>query len=231
MVGSLKLEEASRFTLKAYLRADDRGDRAGLSDIMAGLACRRLVDVVLMSRGSEKTAGDVGGPKGVGWRRWRSRGATMSRGGRLVIHGWDWLMVRRWQGEGAGAWRGGRGGEQVRLVQVGVVGVVVMRVRVVVVEKTRVPSRLPRRGLCIAAGDEVSVLELGAARLLRRQLELDKHHVVTNAQRQGEGGAARQEVIDLQTKKRDFESLHSENCQNSAGENHPVLINVTQGSL
>lgn len=183
---------------------------------MAGLACRRLVEVVLlMSRGSEKTAGDVGGPKGVGRRGWRSRGATMSRG--LVIHGWERLMVRRWQGEGAGAWRGGRGGEQVRLVQVGavvavgVVGVVGLRVRVVL-EDARVPRGLPRRGLCVAAGDEVSVLELGAARLLRRQLELDKHHVVTDAQRQGEGGAARQEVIDLQTKKRDFELWHSENC-------------------
>lgn len=164
----------------------------------------------MMSRGPEKTAGDVGGPKGVGWRRWGSRGATMSRG--LVIHGWERLMVRRWQREGAGAWRGGRGGEQVRLVQVGAVvavGVVGVRVRV---EDARVPRGLPRRGLCIAAGDEVSVLELGTARLLRRQLELDKHHVVTDAQRQGEGGAARQEVIDLQTKKRGFEQSHSENC-------------------
>lgn len=74
------------------------------------------------------------------------------------------------------------------------------------------PRRLPSRGLCVAAGDEVSVLELGTARLLRRQLELDKHHVITDTQRQGEGGAARQEVIDLQTKKRDFESSHSETC-------------------
>lgn len=99
------------------------------------------------------------------------------------------------------------------LVQVGAmvtVGVVV-RMRVVV-EDARVPRRLPSRGLCVAAGDEVSVLELGTARLLRRQLELDKHHVITDTQRQGEGGAARQEVIDLQTKKRDFESSHSETC-------------------
>lgn len=162
----------------------------------------------MMSRGSEKAAGDVGGPKGVGRRGWRSRGATMSGG--LVIHGWERLMVRRRQGEGAGAWRGGGGGEQVRLVQVGaVVAVGVVGVRV---EDARVPRGLPRRGLCIAAGDEVSVLELGAARLLRRQLELDKHHVVTDAQRQGEGGAARQEVIDLQTEKRVFEQSHSENC-------------------
>lgn len=129
----------------------------------------------------------------------------MGRG--LVIHGWERLMVRGWQGEGAGARRGGRGREQVRLLQVGAVvavGVVGVRVRVVVVEDAGVPRGLPRRGLCIAAGDEVSVLELGTARLLRRQLELHKHHVVADAQRQGEGGAARQEVIDLQTKERDF---------------------------
>lgn len=123
-------------------------------------------------------------------------------------------MVRRGQGEGAGAWRGGGAGEQVRLVQVGavvtvgVVGVVV-RMRVVV-EDARVAGRLPCRSLCVAAGDEVSVLELGTARLLCCQLELDKHHVITDAQRQGEGGAARQKVVDLQTKKRDLESLHSE---------------------
>lgn len=95
------------------------------------------------------------------------------------------------------------------MVTVGVVGVVV-RMRVVV-DDARVPRRLPRRGLCVAAGDEVSVLELGTTRLLRRQLELDKHHVITDTQRQGEWGAARQEVVDLQTKKRDFESSHSEN--------------------
>lgn len=52
-------------------------------------------------------------------------------------------------------------------------------------------------GLCVAPGDEVSVLKLGTAGLLRRQLELDEHHVVTDAQRQGERGAARQEVTDL----------------------------------
>lgn len=91
--------------MTAYLRADDRGYRAGLADVMAGLVCRRLVEVVLVvSRGPEKTAGDVGGPGGVGWRRRRSRGATVSGGGRLVIHGREWLMVRRGQGEGAGAW-------------------------------------------------------------------------------------------------------------------------------
>lgn len=197
------------FILKAYLRADDRGYRAGLADVMAGLVCRRLVEVVLvMSRGPEKTAGDVGGPGGVG-RRW-SRGATVSGGGRLVIHGREWLMVNRGQGEGAGAWRSGGGGEQVRLVQVGAVvavGVVgvVERVRVVV-EDARVARRLPCRSLCVAAGDEVSVLELGTARLLRRQLELDKHHVISDTQCQGEGRAARQKVVDLQTKKRHLES-------------------------
>lgn len=193
--------------MKAYLRADDWGYGAGLADVMAGLVCRRLVEVVLvMSWGPEKTGGDVGGPGGVGWRR--GRGATVSRGGRLVIDGREWLMVRRGQGEGAGAGRAGRAGEQVRLVQVGAVGTVgavgvVVRMRVVV-QRARVPCRLPRRGLGVAAGDEVSVLELGTARLLRRQLELDKHHVITDPQRQGEGGAARQEVIDLQTKEREI---------------------------
>jgi hypothetical protein len=49
----------------------------------------------------------------------------------------------------------------------------------------------------VAPGDEVSVLELGTARLLRRQLELDEHHVVAHAQREGEGRAAGQEVTDL----------------------------------
>lgn len=186
---------------------------------MAGLVCRRLVEVVLvMSRGSEKTGGDVGGPRGVGGRR--SRGATVSGGGRLVIHGREWLMVTGGRGEGAGARRGGGGGEQVRLVQVGTVVTVgtvgvVVRVRVVV-ENSRVSSGLPRRGLRVAAGDEVSVLELGAARLLRRQLELDKHHVIADTQRQGEGGAARQEVIDLHTKKRDLEAPNSEKHQKSA---------------
>lgn len=175
-------EKTPTISLKAYLRADDRGYRGGLSDVMAGLVCRRLVEVLLlMSRGPEKTAGDVGRPEGVGWRGRGSRGATVSRGGRLVVHGWEWLMVRRWQWEGAGA---RRGGEQGRLVHVGAVVavrvvVVVVRVRVVV-ESTRVPRGLPRRGLCVAAGDEVSVLELGTARLLRRQLELDKHHVVAD---------------------------------------------------
>lgn len=102
--------------MKAYLRADDRGYRASLADVVAGLACRRLVEMLVTSRGPEKTAGAVGGPGGVGRRRRRSRGATVSGGGRLVIHGRERLMVRRGEGEGTGAGRGGRGGEQVRLV-------------------------------------------------------------------------------------------------------------------
>lgn len=205
---------------KAYLRADDRGRGAGLARVMAGLVRRRLVEVVLVERrGPEKAAGDVGGPGGVGRGSWRrSRGATVSGGGgggRLVIHGRERLMVCGGQGEGAGAWRGGGGREQVRLLQVGAVGgvvvVVVVRMRVVVVVVVvlvvggaRVSRRLPRRGLRVAAGDEVSVLELGGARLLRRQLELDEHHVIADAQRQGEGGAARQEVVDLRAEKRDI---------------------------
>ena len=47
-----------------------------------------------------------------------------------------------------------------------------------------------------AAGDDVPVLELPAA-LLGCQLELHEHHMVAHTQRQGERGAARQEVIDL----------------------------------
>lgn len=46
------------------------------------------------------------------------------------------------------------------------------------------------------------MLELRATRLLRRQLELDKHHVVADPQCQGERRAARQEVTDLQANNR-----------------------------
>lgn len=50
------------------------------------------------------------------------------------------------------------------------------------------------RGLCrtvpAAPRDDVSVLELRSARLLSRQLQLHKHHVVSNTQRQGERRAA-----------------------------------------
>lgn len=70
-----------------------------------------------------------------------------------------------------------------------------LRVRV---GNTRLPSGLSHRGgVGVAPGDDVSVLELGAAGLLRRQLELHEHHVITDTQRQGEGGAAGQEVTDL----------------------------------
>lgn len=152
-----------------------------------------------------------------------------------MIHGREWLVVRGGQGEGAGAWRGGGGGEQVRLLQVGAVGtvrgvvvvVVRMRVVVVVVEDARVPRRrprrLPRRGLCVAAGDEVSVLELGGARLLRRQLELDKHHVIADTQRQGEGGAARQEVVDLQLEKREIFSHRNQKAAPNETGKHTQL--------
>lgn len=63
-----------------------------------------MVVVVVMGGGSEETSGDVGGARGVGLRR-RSRGATVSgRGGRLVVHGREGLVVRGGQGEGGGAW-------------------------------------------------------------------------------------------------------------------------------
>lgn len=94
-----------------------------------------------------------------------------------------------------------------RLGQVGA-GVTVWMMGVMVGVRVRVgdtglPCGLSHCGLCVAPGDEVSVLELGTAGLLRRQLELDKHHVITNTQCQGEGGAAGQEVTDLQTDKRE----------------------------
>lgn len=66
----------------------------------------------------------------------------------------------------------------------------------------RLPCGLSHGGLRVAPGDEVSVLELGTAGLLRRQLELHEHHVITDTQCQGEGGAAGQEVTDLQTDKK-----------------------------
>lgn len=65
----------------------------------------------------------------------------------------------------------------------------------------RLPCGLPHRALCVAPGDKVSVLELRTAGLLRRQLELDEHHVISNAQGECEGGAAGQEVTDLQRDK------------------------------
>ncbi len=95
-----------------------------------------------------------------------------------------------------------------RLGQVGA-GVTVWMMGVVVgvwvrVGNSGLPCGLSHCGLRIASGDEVSVLELGTAGLLRRQLELDEHHVITDTQCQGEGGAAGQEVTDLQVDKREF---------------------------
>lgn len=73
-----------------------------------------VVVVVMMVVGwrAEKTSRDVGRARGVGWG---SRGATVSGGGRLVVHGRQRLGVRGGQGEGRGA-RGRRGGgDEVRL--------------------------------------------------------------------------------------------------------------------
>lgn len=76
------------------------------------------------------------------------------------------------------------------------VGGVVVGVRVRV-GNPGLPRGLSHGSLCVAPGDEVPVLKLGTAGLLRRQLELDEHHVITHTQRQSEGGAAGQEVADL----------------------------------
>lgn len=163
-----------------------------------------VVLMMVMGWGAEQTSGDVGWARGV-W--WRSRRATVSGGGRMVVHGRERLVVCGGQGEGRGAWgRGGRRG-RVRLGQVGA-GVTVWMLRVVVgvwvrVWNTGLPCGLSHCGLCVAPGDEVSVLELGTTRLLRRQLELDEHHVITYTQCQGEGGAAGQKVTDLQVEDRE----------------------------
>lgn len=87
-------------------------------------------------------------------------------------------------------------------VTVWVVGgvVVVLGVRVRVGD-AGMPVGLSHCRLRVATGDEVPVLELGTPGLLGRQLELHEHHVITNTQRQGEGGAAGQEVTDLQINK------------------------------
>lgn len=164
--------------------------------------------VMVVSWRAEKTSRDVGWARGVGLRR-RSGGATVSGGGRLVVHGRERLVVRGGQGEGRGAWGGGGGGEKVRLGQVGA-GVTVWMMGVVVGMRVRVgnaglPRGLSHCGLCVAPGDEVSVLELGTAGLLRRQLELDEHHVIPNTQCKSKGGAAGQEVTDLQMNRRNFE--------------------------
>lgn len=129
-----------------------------------------------------------------------------------MVHGRERLVVCCGHGEGGGA-RGRRGGrDQVRLGQVGagvtvrVMGVVVgVRVRV---GHTGLPRGLSHCGLRAAPGDDVSVLELGTAGLLRRQLELDEHHVIADTQCQGEGGAAGQEVTDLQVDQRESELLN-----------------------
>lgn len=83
-------------------------------------------------------------------------------------------------------------------------GVIVWMMGVMVGERVRVGDTglacgLSHGGLRVAPCDEVSVLKLGTAGLLRRQLELHEHHVITDTQCQGEGGAAGQEVTDLQT--------------------------------
>lgn len=95
----------------AYLWAQDWGYRAGLADVMAGLAWGRLMVVVMvvMSRRAENTSRDVWWARGMGRRRY-SRRATMSRGGWLVVHGWEWLVVSGGQVEWMGAWGRGGGG-------------------------------------------------------------------------------------------------------------------------
>lgn len=119
-----------------------------------------------------------------------------------MVHGGERLVVRGGQGEGRGARGSGGGRDQVRLSQVGA-GVWMMGVVVGVRVRVRVGNAgLPRRGLShcglsVAPGDDVSVLELGSAGLLCRQLELDEHHVIADTQCQGEGRAAGQEVTDL----------------------------------
>lgn len=132
-----------------------------------------------------------------------------------MVHGREGLVVCGGQGEGRGAAGGGGGGDGLRLGQVGAgVTVWMMRVEVGVGD-----AGMPR-GLCIAPGDEVSVLELGASRLLCCQLELDEHHVITDTQRQGEGGAAGQEVTDLQGRNQSKGQKMSEEEEN----NSPVHI-------
>lgn len=107
-----------------------------------------------------------------------------------MVHGREWLVVCGGQGEGRGARGRGGGRNQVRLGQVGA-GVTVWMMGVVVgvwvrVGNTGLPRGLSHCGLRVAPGDEVSVLELGATRLLCRQLELDEHHVIPDTQCQGE---------------------------------------------
>lgn len=155
-----------------------------------------VVGVVMMMSGrAEKTPRDMGWARGV-W--WRSRGATVSRGGRLVVHGRKGLEVCGGQGKRRGSWGRRGGGDRVRMGQVGA-GVIMWMLGVLI--RVRVSVGNPGLSLRISPGDEVPVLELGTPGLLRCQLELDKHHVITYTQRQGEGRATRQEVTDLLIKK------------------------------
>lgn len=92
-----------------------------------------------------------------------------------------------------------------RLGQVGA-WMTMWMVDVVVGMRVRVGNTgLSHGGLCIAPGDEVPVVKLGTTRLLRCQLELDKHHVITYTECQGEWRAARQEITDLQREEKMFE--------------------------
>lgn len=161
-----------------------------------------VVVVMMMGRRAENTSRDVGWARGVGWRRRRSRGATLSGGGGLVVHGRELLVVGGGQGEGRGPRGRGGGRDHVRLGQVGD-GMTVWMMRVVVgvwvgMGNTGLPCGLSHCGLCAAPGNEVSMLELRTTRLLGRQLQLDEHHVITDAQGQGERRTAGQEVTDLQ---------------------------------
>lgn len=112
-------------------------------------------------------------------------------------------MVRGGHGERQGSRRGGGGGVRRGEGRGGAVRLVRVMVRVQVGHARLSHAAVPGapRGLSrtvpAAPRDDVSVLELGSARLLRRQLQLHKHHVVSNTQRQGERRAAGQEVADL----------------------------------
>lgn len=105
-------------------------------------------------------------------------------------------MVRGGHGERQGSRRGGGGGVRRGEGGAGTVWLVRVMVRVQVghtrLSHTAVPvaSRGLGRTVPAAPRDDVSVLKLGSARLLRRQLQLHKHHVVSNSQRQGERRAA-----------------------------------------
>lgn len=72
--------------MESHLRAQNRGYRADLANVVAGLTRRRLVVVVMvvvmmvmmMGWRAKKSPGDLGWARRVGWRgRW----ATVSGGG------------------------------------------------------------------------------------------------------------------------------------------------------